>query len=125
MSGKRPLDGLKVLDFTHVLAGPFATRVLGDMGADVVKINSVSRALAANDPVHPYYLMWNRNKRALALDMSNPDSRPLCRALCEQADVVIDEVTDPIGLVAAGDLNAEINFLFPPTISHFNKRKSQ
>ncbi len=86
----RPLDGLKVLDFTHVLAGPFATRVLGDMGADVVKINSVSRAAAANDPAHPYYLMWNRNKRALALDMSNPQSRPVCRALCEQADVVID-----------------------------------
>jgi crotonobetainyl-CoA:carnitine CoA-transferase CaiB-like acyl-CoA transferase len=89
-SGKRPLDGLKVLDFTHVLAGPFATRVLGDMGADVVKINSASRALAANDPAHPYYLMWNRNKRALALDMSNAESRAMCRQLCEQADVVID-----------------------------------
>lgn len=90
VQAKRPLDGLKVLDFTHVLAGPFATRVLGDMGADVVKVNSVSRAQAANDPAHPYYLMWNRNKRALALDMSNPESRPLCRQLCEQADVVID-----------------------------------
>ncbi len=90
MAAKRPLDGLRILDFSHVLAGPFATRVLGDMGADVVKINSVSRAVGANDPAHPYYLMWNRNKRALALDMSNPDSRPLCRELCEQADVVID-----------------------------------
>ena len=46
-AGKRPMDGLKVLDFTHVLAGPFATRILGDMGADVVKINSLSRAVAA------------------------------------------------------------------------------
>lgn len=90
MSEKRPLEGLRVLDFSHVLAGPFATRVLGDMGADVVKINSASRAVGANDPTHPYYLMWNRNKRALALDMANPESRPLCRALCEQADVVID-----------------------------------
>ena len=89
-AGKRPMDGLKVLDFTHVLAGPFATRILGDMGADVVKINSLSRAVAANDPTHPYYLMWNRNKRALALDMSNPEARPLCRQLCDQADIVID-----------------------------------
>ncbi len=87
---QRPLDGLKVLDFTHVLAGPFATRVLGDLGADVIKINSAERATGANDVAHPYYLMWNRNKRALALNMADPDSRPLCRRLCEQADVVID-----------------------------------
>jgi len=89
-AARRPLDGLRVLDFTHVLAGPFATRILGDMGADVVKINSIQRAVTANDPAHPYYLMWNRNKRALALDMSNPDTRPLCRELCESADIVID-----------------------------------
>lgn len=86
----RPLEGLKVLDFTHVLAGPFGTRVLGDMGADVVKVNSESRAVAANDPTHPYYVMWNRNKRALSLEMSDPESRDLARALCERADVVIE-----------------------------------
>ena len=73
-----------------VLAGPFATRVLGDMGADVVKINSTERAVGANTPLHPYYIMWNRNKRALALDMSRDDGREVGRALCEQADVVID-----------------------------------
>ncbi len=86
----RPLDGLKVLDFTHVLAGPFATRILGDMGADVVKINSASRAQGANTPDHPYYLMWNRNKRALALDMAQPGARELGRRLAQQADVVVD-----------------------------------
>ncbi len=86
----RPLDGIRILDFTHVLAGPFATRILGDMGADVVKINSAVRAEGANTPDHPYYIMWNRNKRALALDMANADARPLCRRLCERADVVID-----------------------------------
>jgi len=87
---ERPLDGLRVLDFTHVLAGPFATRILGDMGADVVKVTSADRAIGANDPLHPYYWMWNRNKRALALDMANPESRPLARQLAETADVVID-----------------------------------
>lgn len=86
----RPMEGLKVLDFTHVLAGPFATRILGDMGADVIKINSVTRAVGANEPSHPYYLMWNRNKRALALDLTKEDSRSLCARLCEQADIVID-----------------------------------
>lgn len=86
----RPLEGLRVLDFTHVLAGPFATRVMADMGADVIKVNSESRATTSNMPAHPYYIMWNRNKRALALDMSNPDARPLCRALAEKADIVID-----------------------------------
>ena len=62
----KPLQGLKVLDFTHVLAGPFATRILADMGADVIKINSADRAVGTQDPHHPYYLMWNRSKRALA-----------------------------------------------------------
>ena len=86
----RPLEGLKVVDFTHVLAGPFATRILADMGADVVKINSESRAVTTNNPDHPYYIMWNRNKRALALDLANDDAKGLCRQLCDQADIVID-----------------------------------
>ena len=85
----RPLDGLKVLDFTHVLAGPFATRILGDLGADVVKVATADRP-GGNAPGSPYYLMWNRNKRALALDVSTDAGREVCRRLCETADVVID-----------------------------------
>lgn len=86
----RPLDGLRILDFTHVLAGPFATRVLGDMGADVVKVNSAERAQAANSPESPYYTMWNRNKRALSLDMKSPEAKALCQRIVENVDVVID-----------------------------------
>lgn len=87
---KKPLAGLKVLDFTHVLAGPFATRMLADMGADVIKINSAERAVTTQDPHHPYYLMWNRNKRALALKMSDPAAKELARRLADEADIVID-----------------------------------
>jgi benzylsuccinate CoA-transferase BbsF subunit len=83
-----PLDGIRVLDFTHVLAGPFATRILGDLGADVVKV--VSEARPGNTPVTAYYQMWNRNKRSLALDMSTERGREIARALAERADVVIE-----------------------------------
>ena len=85
----RPLEGLRILDFTHVLAGPFATRILGDLGADVVKVNSMARS-GPNGPDSTYYIMWNRNKRGLALDMSRTESRDICRRLAEKADVVID-----------------------------------
>lgn len=87
---RKPLQGLRVLDFTHVLAGPFCTRVLADMGADVVKVNSAARALGTNDHAHPYFLMWNRNKRSLELDMSNPDDQVTCRLLCDRADIVVE-----------------------------------
>lgn len=88
-SAARPLEGVRILDFTHVLAGPFATRVLADMGADVVKVNSTTRA-GPNAPESHYYLLWNRNKRAVSLDMTRDESRALCRRLVQTADVVID-----------------------------------
>ncbi len=86
----RALEGLRVLDFTHVLAGPFATRILGDLGADVVKVYSASRATGAAAVHYPYYQMWNRSKRNLALDMSQPEARAIARRLCDKADVVIE-----------------------------------
>jgi len=86
----RPLNGIRILDFTHVLAGPFCTRVLADMGADVVKVNSTVRAAANNAPNSPYYAIWNRNKRALALNMSDDEAKDVAKSLANQADVVID-----------------------------------
>lgn len=88
--GRGPLEGIRVLDFTHVLAGPFATRVLGDMGADVVKIMSSTRAGLAGGVDHPYHALWNRNKRVLQLDLSRDEARDIARKLALQADVVID-----------------------------------
>jgi crotonobetainyl-CoA:carnitine CoA-transferase CaiB-like acyl-CoA transferase len=85
-----PLEGIRVLDFSHVLAGPFATRLFGDMGADVVKVMPAFRAVGSAGPPHPYHAMWNRNKRALSLDMSTPDGQDIGRRLAEKADVVVD-----------------------------------
>lgn len=85
----RPLQGVRVLDFTHVLAGPFCTRVLADMGADVVKVNSETRA-QINAPIGPYFTLWNRNKRTIALDMAQDEARKIAFDLALRADVVID-----------------------------------
>ena len=85
-----PLEGIRILDFTHVLAGPFATRVLGDMGADVVKVMSSTRAGLAGGVEHPYHALWNRNKRVFQLDLSRQEARDIARELALQADVVID-----------------------------------
>ena len=86
MSMDGPLSGLKVLDFTHVLAGPFATRILGDMGADVIKVESYPRrsltrpikvdARVADGPGPTYertspQIQGNRNKRNIALDIKS------------------------------------------------------
>ncbi|MEM7366004.1 MAG: CoA transferase [Pseudomonadota bacterium] len=86
----RPLTGLRVLDFSHVLAGPFATRLMADMGADVVRVNSAARATGANDPNSAYYVTFSRNKRSLALDMKRDEARSIGRQLADKADIVID-----------------------------------
>lgn len=86
----RPLEGVRVLDFTHVLAGPFGTRVLGDLGADVIKVTSAKRSGGANSPDHPYYVCWNRNKRCIALDMSTTEARQVARELARKCDVIVE-----------------------------------
>ena len=86
-----PLDGVRVLDFSHVLAGPFGTRILGDLGADVVKVSTAERMIGlAADPADPYYIEWNRSKRSLALNMATEEGQEIARALCVRADVVIE-----------------------------------
>lgn len=86
----KPLAGLRVLDFTHVLAGPFGTRVLGDLGAEVIKITAASRTGGANGPGHPYYVCWNRNKRNVSLNMAMPEARAIARKLADHADIIIE-----------------------------------
>ena len=111
----RPLDGIRILDFTHVLAGPFAARILADMGADVVKV--VSEQRPGNTPVGPYYHMWNRNTRSLALDMSTPKAREIARALAEHADIVIENFSPGVldrwgmGYEAVSQVNPRVTYV--------------
>ena len=86
----RPLEGIRVMDFTHVLAGPFGTRVLGDLGAEVIKVGTAARGSGANSPDHPYYTMWNRNKKSVAINMASEAGRDIARKLAETCDIIID-----------------------------------
>ncbi len=93
VSGERlekPLSGLRVLDLSHVLAGPTCTRFLGDLGADIVKVQTVERATAVNDPNHPYFYAWNRSKRVVTLNMKHERAAEVMRELVEQSDVLIE-----------------------------------
>jgi crotonobetainyl-CoA:carnitine CoA-transferase CaiB-like acyl-CoA transferase len=92
-----PLDGLLVADFSRVLAGPLAAMLLGDLGADVVKVERPdggddTRAWGPpwRGDVSTYYLALNRNKRSLALDLGDAEDRALARRLGERADVLIE-----------------------------------
>ena len=97
MSDQRALEGIKVLDFTQVLAGPFATQQMAQLGADVIKIEQpgtgdITRGLmsATSDSFGPSFLTCNLGKRSLALDLKHPDSRPVIEALIRRSDVVVE-----------------------------------
>ena len=90
-----PLAGLVVADLTRVLAGPYATQMLGDLGADVIKVESPTGDETRHwippekDGVSTYYLGINRNKRSIVLDFRDATDVELARKLCRIADVVI------------------------------------
>lgn len=83
-----PLRGLRVLDFSWALSGPYATRILADLGADVVKLQS-ARTGAPHEP-SAYDAMWNRGKRSLALDMTAPGAHEIALALLARSDVLVE-----------------------------------
>ena len=104
-----PLSGIRIIDFTQVMLGPVCTQMLGDYGADVIKIErkgagDLSRTTF--EPVvghdNPVFCSLNRNKRSVALDLKNPDHLGVVRALIAEADVVVNNfragVMERIGL---------------------------
>jgi crotonobetainyl-CoA:carnitine CoA-transferase CaiB-like acyl-CoA transferase len=100
LKGRRmgPLAGIKIIDMTSVLMGPYATQILGDMGADVIKVEApdgdVTRQIAPsrNPGMGAIYLNANRNKRSICLDLKQPAGRDALLKLAADADVLVYNV---------------------------------
>jgi crotonobetainyl-CoA:carnitine CoA-transferase CaiB-like acyl-CoA transferase len=102
-----PLSGLLVADFSRILAGPYATMLLADLGAEVVKVESPSGddtrtwSPPVRDGVSTYYLGVNRNKRSVALDLKDPGDADAARELARRADILVENFK-PGGLARFG-----------------------
>jgi CoA:oxalate CoA-transferase len=101
----RMLEGYRVLDFTHFVAGPTCTRILGEMGADVIKIersvegDHVRHLGLVRDGMSTYYFQHNHSKRSLALDLKNSRARELLLAMIPKTDVIVENFAP--GVIAA------------------------
>ena len=90
-----PLKGIRILDLTRAMAGPFCTQLLGDLGAEIIKIESMQGDETRfwgpfwND-VSCYFLSANRNKQSIALDLKAPAGRQIVQSLAEQTDILIE-----------------------------------
>jgi crotonobetainyl-CoA:carnitine CoA-transferase CaiB-like acyl-CoA transferase len=103
-SSPGPLAGLRVLDLTRVLAGPWASQLLADYGADVIKVERpaggddtrawgppwLADDAGRDTPDSAYYLSSNRNKRSICIDLGEPDGANIARALARQSDVLLE-----------------------------------
>src|SRR6195256_5445603 len=108
-----PLTGLKVVDLTHVMAGPTCTLMLADMGAEVIKIEKIPAGDDTRYMLPPKigdeaaaFLMMNRNKKGIALDLKTPGGARVLRRLIGSADVLVENfgpgVMDRLGFGFAG-----------------------
>ena len=103
MSG--PLEGIRVIDLTRILAGPFSTMLMADMGADIIKVEqpgtgdpargngpflSPGGAESSEQQFSTYFMSINRGKRSIAIDLSKPKGREVLLKLAETADVLIE-----------------------------------
>ena len=104
-----PLAGMKVLDMAHVMAGPTCARMLADMGADVIKVEKADGGDDTRRMLPPdiegesaAYMMMNRNKRGIVLDLKKPAARAALKRLLKDADVLIEnyrhDTLDKLGL---------------------------
>jgi crotonobetainyl-CoA:carnitine CoA-transferase CaiB-like acyl-CoA transferase len=95
-SPKQPLGGVRVVDFTSIVAGPWATRLLADCGAEVIKIEAVGDgdilrfAPPVNDGMSRVYAHFNRGKKSVTLDLKTPGGLEVARGLIASADVLVE-----------------------------------
>jgi benzylsuccinate CoA-transferase BbsF subunit len=135
-SAGRPLAGIRVLDFSHVLAGPMCTRLLVDLGAEVLRIESTKRFdtpwRSASDPElkRMYaYIMEHRGKKSITIDLKSDEGGDLARKLASVADVVVEnfstEVMDRLGLgyERLSGLNPRLIYLSMSGYGHDGPRK--
>src|SRR4051812_35844154 len=111
-----PLSGVRILDLSQVLSGPYCTQMLGDMGADVIKVEGPQPDIARHLLPHyigedsVYYLSINRNKRSIVIDLKTTEGIALLRKLALSCDIVIENfrpgVLERLGF-SANDLRAE------------------
>ena len=100
---KQPLEGITVLDLTRVLAGPTATQILGDLGADIIKVERPrtgddSRSLGPpylddklKEPKESaYFLSVNRNKNSVEIDLTKKEGRELAKKLIKKSDILVE-----------------------------------
>lgn len=126
----RPLSGVRILDLTQFLSGPFATQMLADLGADVIKLEAPSGDQTRSVAPHfvngesCYFLSINRNKRCVAVDMKIPEGRDVVKRLALRSDIVMENfrpgVLDRLGL-SANDLRKEKPSLIWCSISGFGQ----
>ena len=103
-AARQPLDGIRVIDLTRILSGPFCTMLLGDMGADVIKVERPGAGDDTRSWGPPflkdgqgqatreagYYLSVNRGKRSITLDITTPDGQEVIRRLVRTSDILVE-----------------------------------
>jgi benzylsuccinate CoA-transferase BbsF subunit len=136
-SASLPLNGVRVLDFSHVLAGPMCTRLLNDLGAEVLRVESTRRAdtpwrsASDADLKRMYaYIMVHRGKKSITLDLKSEVGSDLARRLATVADVIVENfsagVMDRLGLgyERLSALNPRLIYLSMSGYGHDGPRKS-
>ena len=111
ISGNGPLDGMRIVSFDHVLAGPYGTTILAELGAEVIKVESSKGGMdpfrffgTGEDPnLSPRFLEFNRNKRSFTVNLKHPKGQPVLHDLIAKADAVLDNYSvDVVGRIGLG-----------------------
>ncbi len=106
-AARGPCTGIRVVDFSTVVSGPLCTQMLGDLGADVLKVETPGGDFSRNTPplregLSAFFAAFNRNKRSIQVNLKTDEGRELARRLCRDADVVVENfrpgVADRLGI---------------------------